>query len=144
MRLNSFSIRLYKSLEEHKYKFIFIPLIVYWITLFVLTTIPTDAIPHFFSSQDKFEHLIAYFVLGIFLNFALHFQTKSSTIKLNSFVFSIVFIMVYGILDEAHQLFIPGRQADVLDWLFDTIGGSIGVILISIFLKKLKSAYNDF
>jgi VanZ family protein len=30
-------------------------------------------------------------------------------------------------LDELHQLFIPGRSAEVLDWLSDTIGVTAGL-----------------
>lgn len=30
-------------------------------------------------------------------------------------------------LDELHQLFIPGRDAEVLDWAFDTLGATAGL-----------------
>ena len=30
-------------------------------------------------------------------------------------------------LDELHQLFIPGRSAEVSDWLSDTLGASLGL-----------------
>jgi VanZ family protein len=33
---------------------------------------------------------------------------------------------VYGITDEFHQSFVPGRDANIWDWLADTIGACIG------------------
>lgn len=32
----------------------------------------------------------------------------------------------YGVSDEYHQSFVAGRDADVLDWVADTIGSSVG------------------
>jgi VanZ family protein len=33
---------------------------------------------------------------------------------------------LYGATDEFHQSFVPGRSADVLDWLADTLGAALG------------------
>lgn len=33
---------------------------------------------------------------------------------------------LYGVSDETHQLFVPFRQADMLDVLADTMGGTVG------------------
>lgn len=32
----------------------------------------------------------------------------------------------YAATDEWHQLFVPGRDSDVRDWLADTIGAAAG------------------
>jgi len=37
------------------------------------------------------------------------------------------FITLGAALDELHQLFIPGRDAEVLDWLGDTLGAIAGL-----------------
>ncbi len=34
---------------------------------------------------------------------------------------------VYGATDEWHQLYTPGRSADVHDWMADTVGAAIGL-----------------
>lgn len=36
---------------------------------------------------------------------------------------------VYGITDEFHQAFVPGRTPDVADWLADIAGALVGVFL---------------
>lgn len=40
-----------------------------------------------------------------------------------------VALSVYGALDEVHQLFIPGRDGDVFDWMFDTTGVIAGLLI---------------
>lgn len=39
---------------------------------------------------------------------------------------AIVCASLYGVTDELHQLFVPGRMCDPLDWLVDTLGGGLG------------------
>ena len=36
---------------------------------------------------------------------------------------------LFGASDECHQSFTPGRQADVFDWLADTLGACLAVAL---------------
>jgi VanZ family protein len=33
----------------------------------------------------------------------------------------------YGIFDEVHQLFVPGRSGDVFDWFADASGSVVGI-----------------
>jgi VanZ family protein len=35
----------------------------------------------------------------------------------------------YGVTDEWHQSFVPGRTPDVGDWLADAVGAAAGVIV---------------
>ena len=37
----------------------------------------------------------------------------------------------YGISDEFHQSFVPGRTPDVLDWLADTSGALLAALLLA-------------
>jgi len=136
MQSNSFLTRLYKYFGSHTISLIYIPLIVYWITLFILTTIPADAVPQLFENQDKYEHFIAYCVLAIFLSLALYFQKKSILISSKAFLFALLFILAYGAVDELHQLFVPGRYCDFYDWLADSSGGIFGIGIVLLFVKK--------
>jgi len=52
-------------------------------------------------------------------------------------------IAVYGILDEIHQIFIPGRYFEWLDFLSDLIGGLIGILAAQwIIEQNKKSEFN--
>ncbi|WP_442878098.1 VanZ family protein [Cetobacterium sp.] len=43
-------------------------------------------------------------------------------------------IIVYAVLDEYHQSFIPGREAYLRDVMIDTVGGSTGIIFTKLIL----------
>ena len=42
---------------------------------------------------------------------------------------TIVCISLYGASDEWHQSFTPGRSVEFADWLADTLGGALAVLL---------------
>jgi VanZ family protein len=42
----------------------------------------------------------------------------------------VLLCVVFGLSDEWHQSFVPGRQADVFDVLRDAIGACIGLIVM--------------
>ena len=44
---------------------------------------------------------------------------------------------LYGVTDEFHQLFVPGRMCDPMDWLVDTLGASLGASLARFGFKKI-------
>jgi len=101
-----------------------------------MTSIPIEKLPKLFDAQDKFEHLAAYFILGILLKMSFTFQKRYLFIRKNSAVISFIIIIFYGMFDEIHQLLIPGRYCDFFDFLFDLIGGTIGIFLIHTLMKR--------
>lgn len=107
-----------------------------------MTSIPVEKLPKFFSTQDKLEHLVAYFILGILMKISFFSQNKFLLLKKNSLFLSITIIFFYGMLDEIHQLIIPGRYCDFYDWLFDIIGGISGILIIHFVIKKEVSKKN--
>lgn len=138
MQSNSFSNLLYKYLDKHTFFLVYLPLVIYWIALFVLTTIPVEDMPHFFDNQDKVEHFVAYGVLAFLLTLALIFQKRSNILSSRAFLFAFIFILAYGAVDELHQSFVPGRYCDIYDWFADSIGGSLGIGMVHLFLSSRK------
>jgi VanZ family protein len=126
---------LFDFIEKNKGKLLYFPLVIYWLVLIVLTTLPGKDLPKT-GINDKIEHFSAYFILGILLSLTLLFQNKFSKIKKYFTLFTGLIIGLYAALDEIHQLFVPGRDCDILDWTADMIGASIGILLI-IFLIKI-------
>ncbi|RDB64326.1 teicoplanin resistance protein VanZ [Gordonibacter sp. 28C] len=43
---------------------------------------------------------------------------------------------LYGATDEFHQLFVPGRMCDPVDWIVDTAGGGLGAGLAYLLFKR--------
>jgi VanZ family protein len=128
---------LFEFLEVRKKLLVYTPLIIYWIILFIATTLPVQSVPSI-AISDKINHLIAYFGLSTLLYLTLIYQRKSEFLFNNAPSVATIIASVYGALDELHQMFVPGRFAEVLDWLADLGGAILGVLFISFLIKKLK------
>lgn len=75
----------------------------------------------------KCAHLSIYALLGIFtINFTYTIENK----KTNGIIYSLIFCVGYAITDEIHQYFIPGRSAQIIDVLIDTIGALAGMLFV--------------
>ena len=81
----------------------------------------------------KSAHISLYALLGFSVsNYLVDFDKKI-------YINSILFILIYSISDEVHQLFIPNRSGSIIDILIDLIGGIIGIILWRIYEEKRTS-----
>jgi VanZ family protein len=129
---------LYKYLGRDKIAVIYWILGIYWATLLVLTSLPGNDLPDF-NVSDKLEHFLAFCVLAMLLYLSLFVQEKYQKIKKYSSSFTLLIIGTYAALDELHQLFIPGRDCDFLDWIADFSGALAGVLIIIVILKYLVS-----
>lgn len=89
--------------------------------IFYLSHQPSLPIPMRFPFQDKAMHLTAYFILGVLL---AHGVYPGSHKKRFALAFAIA--ALYGISDEIHQMFVPGRDASVFDWFADICGAWLG------------------
>jgi VanZ family protein len=124
-------------LDRHKKKLIYLPLVIYWVILFIATSLPGKDVPDFHVS-DKLEHFSAYAVLTIFLTFAALLQNKYLVLKKHAFILTLLLVSVYGALDELHQLFIPGRSCDILDWTADITAACFGVLIVWFVIKGVR------
>jgi VanZ family protein len=100
--------------------------------IFVLSSIPGAAFPHSkLFSYDKLLHAGVYAVLGAFTFMALPRRWSERTGVL--VLLSGVITTLYGFTDEFHQLFVPGRSADLRDVLADCVGGFVGALAATLF-----------
>lgn len=87
-------------------------------------------LPHVISSHfDKIAHFVEYAVFGFLLLRALGID-KSKVFNIDVRLFVVIISVVFGISDEFHQAFVPGRDADIADFLFDGIGAFAGQLII--------------
>jgi VanZ family protein len=128
---------LLKFLEEKKVQLIYAPLVIYWIVLLTATSFPTTSIPTMVIS-DKVMHFTAYFGLGILLNLTLMFQNRYPVLKIKNAFYTLLIGSVYGVIDEVHQYFIPGRSMEFLDFLADFLGLVLAVILVLSLVRLIK------
>lgn len=78
--------------------------------------------------SDKVEHFTAYGGFALTLLWGLSGGRLSTVSRGAAFAATAVASM-YGVTDELHQYFVPGRSCDVHDWLADTSGAAIAVII---------------
>lgn len=76
---------------------------------------------------DKVLHCLAYAVLGLSFLFALPPQWRRQR-PIPVGVAVVLFCVLYGISDEFHQSFIPGRSSSGGDVLADGVGGFLAAI----------------
>ncbi len=91
-----------------------------------------DLVKQFNHIVRKYAHGGVYFVLGLLLVGALR-QNNIKGFRL--FASSLLLCVIYAISDEVHQLFVPGRGAQVMDVLIDSMGAITGVSLYGWLLK---------
>jgi len=128
---------LFEYLEKRKVWLVYIPLVVYWLILFTATTLPVERLPSV-GFTDKVNHFIAYFILTALVNLTLIYQRKSRLLFEKAPIATIVICLFYGALDEVHQLFVPGRSAETLDWVADASGTFIGVLIVYFLINRFK------
>ncbi len=143
MQLSLLGIRLYRRLREKKVSLIYLPLVFYWTALFIGTSLPVNLLPKIFIWEDKAEHFAAYFLLSMLFNLMLNFQSKVEKLSQHSSFYTIGIMSFYALVDELHQLFVPGRYCDILDWTSDFLGISLGVLLVYRFIKNFKTAKEE-
>ena len=136
MRLSSYGIQLYKLFLSNQRKFLYLPLGLYWLLIFILTSIPGNHVPKLFGVSDKIKHLGAYFVLAILLNFTLYVQNKFPILSRKSFYFTFLITLLYGVIDEVHQIFIPGRSFDWWDLVADVVGSLLGILFVKLVINE--------
>lgn len=125
-------------LRKNKIYLVYLPLGVYWIALFIATSIPTEYIPSV-GVSDKLNHFFAYMVLSVLLHLTFIFQEKLPLLREYPASFTLLIGCVYGIVDELHQMLIPGRHAELLDWIADFFGVIAGVLIVKLFLLKFNN-----
>jgi VanZ family protein len=114
---------------------LFIPALLWAAIIFIVSSIPNLKTPALdFKAGDKLAHFFEFFILGIFLAYALN---RMDVGKRKAFWISACLAGLYGIFDEIHQLLVPGRLMDGWDMLADIMGAfAASGIFISKFWKR--------
>ena len=71
----------------------------------------------------KTAHFTEYFILGVLVCFTL----KSYGVK-NAYIMALICALYAG-SDEFHQMFVEGRNGNIIDFLIDTSGSVLAILL---------------
>lgn len=89
-----------------------------------------------FERTEKIIRKIAHFSIYALVGSLL--MGLVSTFKLkekNRILISLILGVLYATSDEIHQLFSPGRSAQITDVYIDTLGILVGIFVILLFIK---------
>ena len=99
--------------------------LVLW--LFPNTSPETLAVVHFITR--KIAHFTEYAILGFLAARAFRTSPRPA-ISHRWFLICAALIIVYALLDEYHQSFVPSRTASIFDSMIDIAGGLTALIFI--------------
>jgi len=124
------------SQDEASGKVHFHHLVYHWLPLLIFAALifyfsSRSTLPGFVSAlpiNDKILHLGEFFIFGLLI-----FRAFSTT-KYEPIVYLVVILaaFLYGLFDEFHQLFVPGRVFSIFDLAADTLGGAIAILAIEL------------
>lgn len=99
-------------------------LAVYWTALCVGTHLPGRFLTAPLNVSDKVLHFLAYTGLGILLAaFLPLLGARDWRVSWGA----LAIVLVYAALDELGQMLVPGRTAELADWLANAGGAVTGV-----------------
>jgi VanZ family protein len=112
----------------------FVPALAYAAIIFALSAQadPFPFLPPEIFLQDKLLHAAEYAVLGGLLVPALRVAGLRPRVALLA---AVVVASAFGATDELHQSFVPGRNADLTDWVADTVGAAVGALVATAALR---------
>jgi VanZ family protein len=102
-----------------------------WFAVFVisvLSLVPGDLRPHLVAST-KAEHVAAYLITAALLAFGSRKRTR--------IIVTALLLMFYAAALEVTQLFIPGRNASVIDFAASSLGVCCGTLFV-VFFRRLR------
>jgi len=127
--------------ENHLIKSILVfwlPVVVWATIIFLFSSYPTSKTSHIYWQDfivKKAAHIVEY---AIFTTLLYRAFINSGMRKKEAMVSSFIIAALYGISDEFHQMFTPGREPRARDVFFDATGSLIAIYVIKNILDKSK------
>jgi len=113
-----------------KFLVYWLPVIAYAGLIFLFSSIPARYIPRLFTLQNQVFHFSEYLVFALLINRAWQLYYPGHSFY-RRFFLVFTFVLIYAIIDELHQAFIPGRNTSLIDIVSD----GLGIIVANIFYR---------
>ena len=94
----------------------------YAAAIFAYSSIPGDELPHI-GIGDKLAHALVFGGLAVLTCRAIELQNPTLSGRAVAGI-AVLATFAYGCLDEGHQAFVSGRQAELADALADGVGAA--------------------
>lgn len=111
-----------------------LPSIIIVIAIYIASSQPSLKLPDIgVDIIDKLIHFTVYFIFGVSLQLCV-FAINRDTKNLLAVIIVTLIGLIYAALDEYHQSHVPGRDANIYDFIAD----ALGIIISQLFIKKIK------
>jgi VanZ family protein len=100
------------------------------VSILALSLVPGTLRPHTVILPSAFEHVAAYMVAAFFLCLSYHRRVPP--------IWLVLFLTAYGACLEFGQLWVPGRNGNLLDIGADLTGALIGM-MVALATTRLRS-----
>ncbi|MBI5715508.1 MAG: VanZ family protein [Chloroflexi bacterium] len=115
------------------------PALILMIIIFAFSSQPKGALPDY-GDQDfaikKSAHLFEYALLAVLM---LRGVAGETPLRFSHYAWAFALTALYGVSDEIHQAFVPGRESRALDVLFDSLGATISLTLTHLWFRLRPS-----
>jgi VanZ family protein len=113
------------------------PVLAYAGLIFLLSSLYKfpDVVPSFFGF-DKLAHFSEYYFFGCVICRWL-IAERNRFANRHALVLTILIGTCYGLSDEWHQSFVPGRNATLWDALFDALGVVMAAVTYPLIIKRI-------
>ena len=116
----------------------YLPPVIWAAIIFVESSIPGKAFPKTPVGTDKLVHITIFFILaGLTHRAFIHLPSK--IVSTMSLYLALVVTIVYGFFDEFHQMYVPGRTADMFDMAADALGGFLFIVVALVYGAARKN-----
>ncbi|MBU0968462.1 MAG: VanZ family protein [Proteobacteria bacterium] len=105
-----------------------LPMTLVMAIIFFLSNTPGKDLPSAINGLDKILHAIAYGTLAASCLYGIHPAARDKS-SLRTGIAVVFFCFFYGMTDEFHQSFIPGRSPSWLDIAADATGAALTVLV---------------
>ena len=117
-----------------------LPAFLMMVAIFYFSAIPAQEMPKFGSWDTLFKksgHLLGYAILAAAYLRGMH------SLGWRAVSIAFIFAILYAVMDEFHQSFIPGRTSTFMDVGIDTIGSSLGLGVVTLIPALRKLIFQD-
>ena len=90
--------------------------------------------------MDKILHFFEYYVLGYLVYRTLIVTNHKILYRYMPFLVAMIGIL-YGISDEWHQAYVPGRDSSAADVLFDGLGVILAVLTFKLVRNRIRPLF---
>lgn len=116
----------------------YLPLVAGCAAIFAVSSLPRPPIPELleFWNSDKLLHALAYCVLGVLALFGA--WVRVGALSRGARAEAVIVTSLYGLSDELHQSFVPGRSMSGADLVADVAGGLLGALVVGVAILRAR------